>query len=70
MTVQITDNAHVRTIALNRPERLNAFSNQLVAALAAALQDAADDPEVSVLLLTGMGRAFSAGPTSKRLRST
>jgi enoyl-CoA hydratase/carnithine racemase len=63
MTVQITDQGRVRTIALNRPERLNAFSNQLVADLATALQNAADDPTVSVILLTGTGRAFSSGAT-------
>jgi enoyl-CoA hydratase/carnithine racemase len=67
MTVQITDQARVRTIALNRPERLNAFSNQLVADLAAVLKDATDDPEVSVILLTGVGRAFSAGADLKEI---
>jgi enoyl-CoA hydratase/carnithine racemase len=67
VAVRITDKAHVRTIALNRPERLNAFSVQLVADLAAALQDAADDPEVSVILLTGTGRAFSAGADLKEI---
>jgi len=65
MTVQTSDRAHVRTIALNRPERLNAFNSQLVADLAAALQGAVDDPEVSVILLTGVGRAFSAGADLK-----
>jgi enoyl-CoA hydratase/carnithine racemase len=67
MTVQITDQRRVRTIALNRPERLNAFSNQLVADLAIALQDAADDTTVSVILLTGTGRAFSSGADLKEI---
>jgi enoyl-CoA hydratase/carnithine racemase len=67
MTVQISDRGRVRTIALNRPERLNAFSNQLVAELGAALQDAAADPEISVILLTGTGRAFSAGADLKEI---
>ena len=67
MTIRINDQSRVRTIALNRPERLNAFSIQLVADLAAALQDAAADPEVSVILLTGTGRAFSAGADLKEI---
>lgn len=67
MTVQITDQGGVRTIALNRPERLNAFSNQLVADLATSLQDAAVDPTISVILLTGTGRAFSAGADLKEI---
>jgi enoyl-CoA hydratase/carnithine racemase len=67
MTVRITDRGGVRTIALNRPERLNAFSNQLVADLGAALRDAAAEAEVSVILLTGTGRAFSAGADLKEI---
>lgn len=67
MTVQISDHARVRTIALNRPERLNAFSNQLVADLGAALDTAVGDPEVSVIVLTGTGRAFSAGADLKEI---
>lgn len=67
MTVQIDDHNRVRTIALNRPERLNAFSNRMVADLAAALQHAVDDPEVAVILLTGTGRAFSAGADLKEI---
>jgi enoyl-CoA hydratase/carnithine racemase len=63
----MSDRGRVRTIALNRPERLNAFSNQLVADLGAALQDAAADANVSVILLTGTGRAFSAGADLKEI---
>lgn len=67
MSVCVDDQDHVRTIVLNRPERLNAFSNELVDDLAMALQDAASDPEVSVVLLTGAGRAFSAGADLKEI---
>lgn len=61
MTLNIADENRVRTLTLNRPEALNAFNEELYHATAAALQDAAADPEVSVVLLTGTGRAFSAG---------
>jgi enoyl-CoA hydratase/carnithine racemase len=67
VSVQITDQSRVRTTALNRPERLNAFSIQLVADLAVSLQDAVADTGVSVILLTGTGRAFSAGADLKEI---
>jgi enoyl-CoA hydratase/carnithine racemase len=57
----IGDDNRVRTLTLNRPEVLNAFNEELYHATAVALRDAADDPEVAVVLLTGAGRAFSAG---------
>jgi enoyl-CoA hydratase/carnithine racemase len=56
-----TDDARVRTLTLNRPDALNAFNEALYDALAIALHDAADDPAVAVVLITGAGRAFSAG---------
>ncbi len=61
MTLIIADRNRVRTLTLNRPEALNAFNEDLYHATTAALRDAAADPEVSVVVLTGTGRAFSAG---------
>src|SRR5262245_54413970 len=61
MSLQIEDHARVRTITLDRPEALNAFNEALYDATAEALHDAAEDPGVAVVLLTGAGRAFSAG---------
>ncbi|MDT5208501.1 MAG: hypothetical protein QOF67_916 [Mycobacterium sp.] len=61
MTLQISDDNRVRTLTLNRPEVLNAFNEELYHATALALGDAASDPDVAVVLLTGAGRAFSAG---------
>ena len=61
MTLTITDENRVRTLTLNRPEALNAFDEALYDATTIALLAAADDPEVSVVLFTGTGRAFSAG---------
>lgn len=57
----IEDRDRVRTLTLNRPGALNAFDEALYAALADALDAAAEDPAVAVVLLTGSGRAFSAG---------
>ncbi|MGH3967011.1 MAG: enoyl-CoA hydratase/isomerase family protein, partial [Mycobacterium sp.] len=61
MILQIDDDNRVRTLTLNRPKALNAFNEALYEATAGALLAAADDPEIAVVLLTGAGRAFSAG---------
>jgi enoyl-CoA hydratase len=49
------------TLTLDRPEALNAFDRELHGALPNALQFAAGDPGSDVVVLTGAGRAFSAG---------
>lgn len=61
MVLQVTDANRVRTLVLDRPDALNAFNEELYDATAQALLDAADDPGVAVVLITGAGRAFSAG---------
>ena len=61
MLVDIDDTNRVRTLTLNRPDRLNAFNEALYDATTVALRDADADPDVAVVLLTGAGRAFSAG---------
>src|SRR5215467_6341312 len=50
-----------RVITLNRPQRLNAFTEAMHEALRAALVDAEADPDCRALLLTGAGRGFCAG---------
>jgi enoyl-CoA hydratase/carnithine racemase len=59
--LESSDDNRVRTLTLNRPDVLNAFDEELYHATATALRDAAPDPDVAVVLLTGEGRAFSAG---------
>jgi len=56
---QTTNN--IRTITLNRPLVLNALNKNVQRLLLDALQRADIDDEVSVVILTGAGRAFSAG---------
>ena len=51
----------VRVLSLNRPDRLNAFTSQGYFALAQAMNDAAADSSVQVVLLKGEGRAYCAG---------
>lgn len=61
MTLLIADDNRVRTLTLNRPDALNAFNEALYDGTAEALNAAAEDPEVAVVVITGTGRAFSAG---------
>ena len=49
------------TLTLNRPDKRNALSAGLVTVLRAALRETADDEAVRAVVLTGAGRAFSAG---------
>lgn len=49
------------TISLNRPEKRNAFSPELVSALTEAFLQASDDEEVKVIILKAEGSVFSAG---------
>ena len=51
----------VAVIRLNRPEKLNAFTHQTLAEIRSAVDAAAADPRVVGIVITGNGRAFSAG---------
>jgi enoyl-CoA hydratase len=60
-TIELARRARVLTVTLNRPRSLNAFDAAMHAELPQALTFAANDPESDVVILTGKGRAFSAG---------
>jgi 2-(1,2-epoxy-1,2-dihydrophenyl)acetyl-CoA isomerase len=57
----------VATLTLNRPERMNAFSKEIMDGLLTGLPRLAGDPSVGVIVLTGAGRAFCAGGDVKRM---
>ena len=59
--VKVTDEGHVRTIRLNRPEKKNALSTELAWAIVEAVDAAAKVDEVWVVAITGTGDAFCAG---------
>lgn len=56
-------------LTLSRPERANAFNAELIAELQKALREAAKNPEVRVIVLTGAGRVFSAGQDIEEMRT-
>ncbi len=57
----VTAEDGVGTVTLNRPEKLNAFANQMRQEIAAAIGELAGREDVRVIVLTGAGRAFCAG---------
>ncbi|MBC2650412.1 enoyl-CoA hydratase/isomerase family protein [Novosphingobium aerophilum] len=60
-TILLDRRGRLLVITLNRPDSLNAFNLALHDELVIALDFARDDPDSDVVLLTGSGRAFSAG---------
>ena len=62
---------NVVTLTLNRPEKLNAFSDELVMALDARLRQFDAEQEAHLAIITGNGRAFSTGADvhQRQLRS-
>jgi enoyl-CoA hydratase/carnithine racemase len=65
--IQTADSGAVRLLTLDRPEVLNAFDTALYRSLATALDDARADDSVHVVVITGVGRAFSAGQDLKEM---
>jgi enoyl-CoA hydratase/carnithine racemase len=59
--LNVTRHAHSLHIELNRPERLNALSKQVLLELGACLDSAESDPQVRAVVISGAGKAFSSG---------
>src|SRR5687768_7489532 len=59
--VTTEDRGAARHVVLNRPEKRNAMSGELVQALGVALKAAANDPDVHCVVVRGEGAMFSSG---------
>ena len=67
-TLQLAYNAGVATITLNRPEKRNAISYELIQDLLAALAEVKDS-SAQVMILTGAGKAFCSGMDLENLKA-
>ena len=61
MDVELTLNGAVATLCLNRPEKLNALTPEMLELILGHLDRIEQDPEIRAVVLTGAGRAFCAG---------
>lgn len=59
--LKVTSEGGIKTITLDRPEKLNAFAGHMRRDLAEALEQAASERSVRVVVITGAGRGFCAG---------
>ncbi len=67
-TIELIYKAGLATITLNRPEKRNAISFELISDLMRALDEVAQSP-ARVLILTGAGKAFCSGMDLKNLKA-
>ena len=63
------DNEGVATLALNRPDKYNPLSSEMLTAMQHELDSIAVDPNVRVVVLTAEGKAFCAGHDFKEMRA-
>ena len=64
-SVRFTIDRPVALLTLNRPERLNAVTQSMIAEMLDAIQQVSRDPNIRVLVLTGEGRGFCAGADAR-----
>ncbi len=63
------DQQGVATLTLNRPERFNPLSEEMLSALQQALAEIASDEAIRVVVLAAQGKAFCAGHDLKQMRA-
>ena len=68
-TISVEQDNNVQTIFLNRPERLNAWTQHMSDEIRQSMRDAANDDNVKVIIITGTGRGFCAGADMDSLNS-
>lgn len=67
--LQRTDADHIATLTMNAPERLNALSDAMLAALQDTLDTIARDDSVRAVIIRGAGKAFCAGHDLKEMQA-
>lgn len=67
LIIEELDRQGILTLTLNRPEKLNALSTDLLEHLSALIKAAKENDKVKALLITGSGKAFCAGADISRL---
>jgi len=67
--ITVEHDGAIATVTLNRPKALNALTPDMLADLGTALSDITTDKALSVVILTGAGRAFCAGVDLKALQA-
>ncbi len=59
--VKVTERTEVMTVTLNRPDKLNAVNREMTEVLRDAIWSFGDRQDLRVLIITGVGRYFTAG---------
>lgn len=67
--VEVTHDGHVSTVTINRPEKLNALSQEVLSDLKAAIETLAGKDDVWAAVITGTGKAFVAGADIAAMKS-
>ena len=67
--IKVLEENKIAEITLNRPERMNAITVDLLVELKQAVQDINNNKNTNVIILTGAGRAFSAGVDLRELEA-
>ncbi len=66
--VEVTHEGHVSTLTINRPDKLNALSQEVLGDLNAAIEAVSRRDEVRAVVITGTGKAFVAGADIAAMR--
>ncbi len=69
MVICEIDSKGIARLSLNRPEIHNAFNDEVIALLTGHLEDLSKNDQVRVVILTGIGKSFSAGGDLNYMRS-
>ena len=67
--VKVRVNGRVATVEMNRPQAMNALDVDMIKGLVSKLKEIAESDDIDVIVLTGSGRAFSAGGDIKTMLS-